>query len=207
MITKFSMIAGCISCHVDAMYLAVAVTIQVNLMKTVSIPKDPNERQKWIDAMPNERSRLSQLSEIHVCESHVQNHYPKFRVVHSGEDLYLSMTNSIGRQVIQFIHFRHVTSHFGFLHLVTAEKEGRQIPKNNFSLQKNSLLSKWSQVDEVFLTTANYEICNEVYVKSALNSLDLMCDLRDSSHFQFIRTQLRLLLLTPKARRFKVVHR
>ena len=240
-------------------------------MKTVSIPKDPNERKKGIDAMPNERSSLSQLSEIHVCLGHftcdwvnarggkrpsappsifpgvpksclkqvssqprktnatrddrvsklrcrselqdkiedfvsfsrdVQKHYPKFRVVHSGEDLYLSMTNSIGRQVIQFIHFRHVTSHFGFLHLVTAEKEGHQIPKNNFSLQKNSLLSKWSQVDEVFLTTANHEICNEDYVKSALNSLDLMCDLRDSSHFQCIDTQLRLLLLTPKARRF-----
>ena len=112
------------------------------------------------------------------------------------------MTNSIGRQVIQFIHFRHVTSHFGFLHLVTAEKEGQQIPKNNFSLQKNCLLSKWSQVDEAFLTTANYEICNEDYVKSALNSLDLMCDLHDSSHFQFIDNQLRLLLLTPKAHRF-----
>ena len=139
--------------------------------------------------MPNERSSLSQLSEVHVCESHftcdwvtarggkrpsappsiypgvpksclkqvssqprktnatrddrvsklrcrselhdkledfasfsrdVLKHYPKFRVVHSGEDFYLSMTNSIGRQVIQFIHFRHVTSHFGFLHLVTA---------------------------------------------------------------------------------------
>ena len=112
------------------------------------------------------------------------------------------MTNSIGRQVILFIHFRHVTSHFGFLNLVTAEKEGHQIPKNNFSLQKQSLLSKWSQVDEVFITTANYEICNEDYVKSALNSLDLMCDLHDSSHFQFIDTQLRLLLLTPKAHRF-----
>ena len=131
-------------------------------MKTVSFPKDPNERKKWIDAMPNERSSLSQLSEIHVCKSRftcdwvtahgrkrpsappsifpgvpksclkqvssqlhktnatrddrvsklrcrseledkiedfasfscdVQKHYPKFRVIHSGEDLYLSMTN------------------------------------------------------------------------------------------------------------------
>ena len=38
--------------------------------KVVSFPKDPNERERWILAMPNEPNRLRSLKQIYICESH-----------------------------------------------------------------------------------------------------------------------------------------
>ena len=39
-------------------------------IKVVSLPKDKEERNRWIDAMPNERSSLLKLKQIYVCEIH-----------------------------------------------------------------------------------------------------------------------------------------
>ena len=51
------------------------------------------------------------------------------------------------------MHFKQVESPFGFLYLDTVEKNGKIIPKSYFSkagfLQKNSLLSKWSQFNNI----------------------------------------------------------
>ena len=74
-----------------------------------------------------------------VC-TNIEIRYNAFRVYRKGNDLTLSMTDAIGREVVQFLHFKEVNSPFGFLHLVVAEKYGFQIPKKKFSLQKNSLL-------------------------------------------------------------------
>ena len=41
-----------------------------------------------------------------------------------------------GRRVTIFLKFRKVTSPFGFLQLVLAEKEGTEVAKNNLKLQK-----------------------------------------------------------------------
>ena len=57
-------------------------------------------------------------------------------------------TGPVGRKVIQFIHFRHVTAPFGFLYFVLVEKDGIIVPKNKFTLQKNSLLNKLSQLND-----------------------------------------------------------
>ncbi|KAI6660149.1 hypothetical protein LOD99_10541 [Oopsacas minuta] len=38
--------------------------------KVVPFPSDEDERDGWIDAMPNERSSLLQLSQIYACYHH-----------------------------------------------------------------------------------------------------------------------------------------
>ena len=39
-------------------------------VKVVSLPTDEVERNRWIDAIPNERSSLLKLKKIYVCERH-----------------------------------------------------------------------------------------------------------------------------------------
>ena len=38
--------------------------------KVVSFPTDEVERNRWIEAMPNERSSLLQLKQIYACARH-----------------------------------------------------------------------------------------------------------------------------------------
>ena len=64
---------------------------------------------------------------------------------------------------------------------------GIEIPKNMFSLQKNSLLSRWSQVEGIFFTMNNHEIKSCDHLKKALESLDFMVVCHDSPHFQFVQ--------------------
>ena len=74
--------------------------------------------------------------------TNIEIRYNAFRVHRKGNDLTLSMTDAIGRKVMQFLHFKEVNSPFGLLHLVVTEKDDFQIPKKKFSLQKNSLMHK-----------------------------------------------------------------
>ena len=39
-------------------------------VKVISFPKDKDERERWILAMPNEKGSLERLKDIYVCESH-----------------------------------------------------------------------------------------------------------------------------------------
>ena len=91
-----------------------------------------------------------------------------------GNDLYMSMTDPKGRKVVRYFHFRHIDSYFGFLYFVTAEKNGISLPKSKFSLQKNSLISKWTQVDAILSVTDNYETDNNDHLKKVLELLDKM---------------------------------
>ena len=97
-------------------------------------------------------------------------------------------------------------SSFGFLYLKCAEKNGKEVPKAYFSkdccLQKNSLLSKWSQFDKILSWITVYEFKNADYLKSALQELSQM-NCSDLPHFQFVYSQLQLLLTHPESRRFE----
>ena len=88
------------------------------------------------------------------------------------------------------------------MYFVTGEKDGIAVPKGNFSLQKNSLISRWTQVDGVASVLDNYTVKNNDHLKIILESLDKMEDLHGSAYFQFLRAQLQLLLTAPKGRRF-----
>ena len=96
-------------------------------------------------------------------------------------------------------------SSFGLLCLKCVEKNGMEIPKTYFSkagcLQKNSLLSKWSQFDKILSCIMEYEFKDTDYLKSSLEELNSM-SCSDSLHYQFLYEQLQLLLTPPKGRRF-----
>ena len=100
---------------------------------------------------------------------------------------------------------QYVKSSFGFLYLKCAEKNGKEVPKTYFSkaccLQKNSLLSKWFQFDKIMSYITVYEFKDADYLKSALQELSQM-SCSDLPHFQFVYSQLQLLLTHPEGRRF-----
>ena len=56
-------------CHVVVAALVVEETIYgMPYVKVISFPKDPEEKESWILAMPNEKESLSRLKEIYICE-------------------------------------------------------------------------------------------------------------------------------------------
>ena len=240
---------------------------------SASLTSYPEDREKWIAAMPNDRASLEKLSKINVCKHHfdcewytvqgggqrprqppsifpkvpksclkqtatksrttkagtaearsalkkkvedekdritdfetfckgISRRHKLYRVIRDGDNLYLSLTDQIGQKVLQFVHFKKVVSDFGFLFLEKAEKTGVQLPKKLFPLQKNSLLSKWSQVREILNIVTSYEVSNDDLLNHALESLNQMSDFHASPHFQFIVAQLRMLLTKPKGRRY-----
>ena len=81
-----------------------------------------------------------------------------------------------------------------FLYLVNVEKYGFKLNKTTFSLQKNSLLSKWSQLEEIISITTTFEPSNEDILLRAIDTLKSTSDLHDSPHFRHIISQLHLLL-------------
>ena len=186
----------------------------------VRFPTEITERNRWIEAMPNDPGSLRERTEIFVCASHfecewvtvkggkrpvgpptnfhgiakscqkqsltyprptrktsaevrdqlqkeyldkcdkissfsiftdkVKSRYTSFCVKNTSGNLTMFKLDDLGRNVTQFIYFKEVESHFGFLNLFQAEKDGYPMPKSNFkNLQKNSLLHRWSQVDEI----------------------------------------------------------
>ena len=63
--------------------------------------------------------------------------------------MYLSLTDKLKQKVIQFLHFKKIVSDFGFLYLECVESCDDIMQNKMFPLQKNSLLSKWSQVNDI----------------------------------------------------------
>ena len=92
----------------------------------------------------------------------------------------MSTTDKLGRKVVQFLHFKHVQSSFGFLFLEQVEKNSFEVPKNSFDLQKNSLISRWSQIDNMTSVMNCYELSNEAYLVKVTRLLDNMVELHDS---------------------------
>ena len=173
--------------------------------QTVSKPRltsATSEQRADIEAKRREEEdKIKDFDEFCVK---IRTRYSNFNVIsgHDGTDIYLSRTDAKGQKVTRFLHFRSISSHFGFLYFVTGEKDGTAVPKGKFSLQKNSLLSRWTQVDDIVSVVDNYENINNDYLTIVLESLDKMEDLHGSAHFQFLRAQIQLLLIAPKGRRF-----
>ena len=91
----------------------------------------------------------------------VKKRYKNLKILHNGDDLTISATDKLGREVVQFLHFKHVRSSFGFLFLERAEKNGYTVSKSSFELQKNSLVSRWSQIDNILSVVRCFEPSNE----------------------------------------------
>ena len=70
--------------------------------------------------------------------------YPHFIINNDGDEVYMTLLNDTASKVIQFLWFRKVESPVGFLYVVRVEKDSYEIPKHNFTLNKNSRLNTWS---------------------------------------------------------------
>ena len=157
----------------------------------------------------NERLRTEVVDKIGNFSSFcndIQKHIPKdYRIVCDTNDIYISKTDAKGRFVIQFFHLQFVKLSFGFLYLKCAEKNRKEEPKTYFfkacCLQKNSLFNKWSQFDKIMSCITVYKFKDADYLKSALQELSQM-SCSDLPHFQFVYSQLQLLLTHSEDRRF-----
>lgn len=241
-------------------------------VKVISFPKDPEERERWILAMPNEKESLRRLKEIYICETHfncewvsvkggkrpkqppsifpgipksalkqvtsaprptssstsqsrakkvhaaaeaadkirdfdqfrakISSYFPGFNVIKDQKNLYLSRTDATGQTVKQFFHLQQVNSPFGFLFLNRVEKDGIEVPKRLFPLQKNSLLSKWSQIRSITEQVNTYEYTSQESLQYIISQLCKMTEAHELPHLTFILSQLRLVFKPPDGRRF-----
>ena len=138
----------------------------------------------------NERLRTEVVDKIGYFSSFcndIQKHIPKdYRIVCDTNNIFISKTDAKRRSLIQFLHLQFVKSSFGFLYLKCAEKNVKEVPKTYFSkaccLQKNSLLSKWSQFDKIMSCITVYEFKDANYLKSALQELS-QTSCSDLPHF------------------------
>ena len=75
---------NCLKCIVIVIHLVVAGIILESLILKWSFPdkvKCPEEREKWINALPNKRETVVDLSEIRACVTHFNCEWQK---VHGG---------------------------------------------------------------------------------------------------------------------------
>ena len=101
--------------------------------------------------------------------------------------------DNLGSKVTKFIHFREAQSKFGFLLLIRAEKDGVDVPLVLFDLQKNHMLHRWSQVKFIVSVVDQHAPSTQDRIRAAVNQLEEIEELHDSTNFQFILDQLQLL--------------
>ena len=159
---------------------------QTNSKPRTTTATSPESRSVKERKPEEEKDRINDFEDF---SKNIEKRYKDYNVIIDQENVYLSLTDKIGQKVLQFIHFKKITSKFGFLFLERAERNGVQVAKRLFPLQKNSLISKWTQVAQILSVVTSYEPSNEDLLSNALESLKLMTDFHDSPHFQFIIAQ------------------
>ena len=156
-------------------------------------------RLKRQTEVENERDKIPNY-DIFVRE--IGKHFPGFHIMIDDHELTMSLTDKKGRAVHKFLHFKEVRSPFGCIQLVIAEKNGFEVPKNILKLQKNNLVSKWSQIEDIEKIMDGHEPSSIQRLEKVTSELDSISDFLENESFQFIQAQLQLLLATPNNRRF-----
>ena len=146
--------------------------------------------------------KLNKINNYQNFVKEIGSHVAHFRFITNGKELTMFMTDTLGKKVIQFLHFREVESTFGYLQLLSAEKNGFEVPKNKFELQKNNLFHKWSQLSDIISVLNCYCPLNTDYLSKAMKELNKIEELHDTPNFQFILEQLELLLQQVNGRRY-----
>ena len=82
------------------------------------------------------------------------------------------------------------------------DKDGIEVSKRLFPLQKNSLLSKWSQMRYITDQVNAYEYTSQEILEHAISQLCNMTEAHELAHFTFLLSQLRLIFKPPDGRRF-----
>ena len=86
--------------------------------------------------------------------------------------------------------FKQVSSPFGFLFLNKVEKDGIEVPKQLFPLQKNGLIPKWSQIRTINDQVNTYECTSKEILQHIISQLCKMTEAHELTHFSFILLQL-----------------
>jgi hypothetical protein len=123
------------------------------------------------------------------------NKYPHYSVKVNAEKISMFKVNESGSRVLEYLSFREVKSPFGFLHLLKAERDGYEVPKKNFILQKNSLLNRWSQLDGILEAIRSYVVSSSDHLGKIMQEMDQMTDVHHLPNFQFLQSQLQMLLM------------
>lgn len=174
-------------------------------LKQSKVKKRSTSRTSSTTRELREKERQMQDNNMKDFASFLQQlprRYPLYSLKVDGDDVYMSKLNDTGRHVVEFLWFRKIDSPFGFLHLVCVEKDGFKIPKNNFALNKNSRLNKWSQLSNIFETINKHVPSNSDHLNKALQELKYIDDFHSSSHYQFLTAQLEMLLLPSNKLRY-----
>ena len=134
---------------------------------------------------------------------HVATHVNKnFHFVRNGSDFTMYMTDLLGRKVVKFIHFREEKSPFGFLKLVSVERNGCDVPKTLLDIQKNHYIHKWSKLKYITAVIDEHLPSNSDRLSVLMNQLSELEDFQDSTHFQFLLAQLDLMSKPENRRRY-----
>ena len=152
-------------------------------------------RAKKVKTLQDDCDRIDTFDNfVKNIETHVQN----YRFIHTSDDLTMFMTDTIGRKVIRFIHIRKVESNFGFLRLISVEKNGFEMPRCKFNLQKDCIIHRWSDVKHIVSIINDYENSYIDHLNRAIQELDICEEFNGFPNLQFIQDQLKLLSNPPK---------
>ena len=96
----------------------------------------------------------------------MKKRYKNFTFVKNGDDFSMFRTDEMGRRVIFFLLFSKISSPCGFLKLVVAESNGLEVSKQYLGVPRNSLVQKWTLLDDIVKKLRQYEPSNYDYSQS-----------------------------------------
>ena len=78
----------------------------------------------------------------------------------------------LGRYVLLFIYFKEVESHFWFLAYGGGRERWLRDTQALFKFVEDSLLHRWSQVNEILTTVNNYQMSNSDHLTKVMYELN-----------------------------------
>ena len=128
--------------------------------KTTSAVRDKLQRE-YID-------KCDKILDFTTFAEEFGRRFTSFSGRNHGEKLTVFMVDELGSKVVQYFCLKKVESCFEFLDLSKVEKNVYEIPKIIFNLQKNNLLHRWSQMEEILSIVNNYETSNNDHLLKAM---------------------------------------
>ena len=76
------------------------------------------------------------------------------------------------------------------------------VPKNNFHLQKNNILNKWSQVENIVAAMILHDASTQDHLNKVLTACEQIDELTEDPCLQFLQEQLQLMKSSANGRRY-----
>ena len=118
------------------------------------------------------------------------------------KEMTMYKTDNLGKSVLYFIQFQEVISPIGFLKVVSVEKNGIEVPKRCLGIPRNSLIHRWTQIEEMLSHLYKYDHQNQDIWTAASKILLELKGFEESLTFNFLFEQFSLLLTSKFGRRY-----